>query len=374
MKVLLAGGGTAGHINPALSIANQIKLHHPDAEFLFAAVPGGMEERLVPQAGYPIAQIKIAGFRRSFLPEDILHNLKAASYLACSDLRAKKIIRDFSPDVVIGTGGYLSGPIVRRAHKDGIPTLIHEQNAFPGVTTKLLSKNVDRVMLAFPEAEKYLPPEARCAVVGNPVRQEFLSADKKKAREMLGLDDHFTILSFGGSLGAMKINEIAADLMEWHIKEGKINHIHGYGKNGVETFPQLLSQRGISLAGNRRIKALEYIDNIYLYVAAADLVISRAGASSLVELEVTGKPSVLVPYPYAAENHQYYNAKALEDKGAAILIEEKNYDKKFLVEKVRELSENREKRNRMSQNAKSLAVYDTAEKIYQLVMEVCQKG
>ena len=173
MKVLLAGGGTAGHINPALAIAGQLKLHHPDAEFLFAAVPGGMEERLIPKAGYPIALIKIAGFYRSFKPADLIHNLKAASYLATADHSAKKIIRDFKPDVVIGTGGYLSGPIVRRAIKEKIPTLIHEQNAFPGVTTKLLSKNVNKVMLAFPEAKKHLPPEADCVVVGNPVRQEF---------------------------------------------------------------------------------------------------------------------------------------------------------------------------------------------------------
>ena len=264
MKILLAGGGTAGHINPAISIANEIKARRPDTEFLFAAAPGGMEDTLVPKAGYPVAHIHVAGFRRSFSPADIAHNLKAISYLATAGAKARKILNDFQPDAVIGTGGYLSGPVLLAAQKKKIPTFLHEANAFPGVTIKALSKRATVIMLAFPEAMQHLPEGKRYEVVGIPVRQSFVTTTKREAREKLGLDDNFTILSFGGSQGALKINEIAADIMQWHCKDGKINHIHGYGKHGRGTFPKMLKDRNIDLTKYPRIQAQEYIDNMTL--------------------------------------------------------------------------------------------------------------
>ena len=373
MKILLAGGGTAGHINPAISIANEIKARRPDTEFLFAAAPGGMEDTLVPKAGYPVAHIHVAGFRRSFSPADIAHNLKAISYLATAGAKARKILNDFQPDAVIGTGGYLSGPVLLAAQKKKIPTFLHEANAFPGVTIKALSKRATVIMLAFPEAMQHLPEGKRYEAVGIPVRQSFVTTTKREAREKLGLDDNFTILSFGGSQGALKINEIAADIMQWHCKDGKINHIHGYGKHGRGTFPKMLKDRNIDLTKYPRIQAKEYIDNMNLYVAAADIVISRAGASTIMELEVAGKPSILVPYPYAAENHQYYNAKVLSDADASILVEEKDYDREKLLSKIQELYEHPKRLSELSQNASKLAVLDTAEKIYNIIMTELEK-
>ena len=373
MKILLAGGGTAGHINPAISIANEIKARRPDTEFLFAAAPGGMEDTLVPKAGYPVAHIHVAGFRRSFSPADIAHNLMEISYRATGGANARKILNDFQPDAVIGTGGYLSGPVLLAAQKKKIPTFLHEANAFPGVTIKALSKRATVIMLAFPEAMQHLPEGKRYEVVGIPVRQSFVTTTKREAREKLGLDDNFTILSFGGSQGALKINEIAADIMQWHCKDGKINHIHGYGKHGRGTFPKMLKDRNIDLTKYPRIQAKEYIDNMNLYVAAADIVISRAGASTIMELEVAGKPSILVPYPYAAENHQYYNAKVLSDADASILVEEKDYDREKLLSKIQELYEHPKRLSELSQNASKLAVLDTAEKIYNIIMTELEK-
>lgn len=368
MKFILVGGGTGGHINPAIAIANELKAKLPDAEFLFIANPDGMENTLVPRAGYPVAHIRVTGFARGFSAHDIVHNVKTVSYLASADFKARKILREFKPDAVIGTGGYLGGPIVMEAQKMKIPTFIHEQNAFPGVTNKLLAKKANTVFLAFEEAKARMPAGIRCETVGNPIRQSFLSATKADARKKLGLDDAFTIFSVGGSLGANKINEMAADLMAWHSKEGKINHIHGFGKHGRENFPQMLAERGVDLEKCPRITAREYIDNMDLCMTAADLIISRAGAITISELEVVGRASILVPYPYAAENHQYHNAKVLEDRGAAILVEEKDYNRDELLAKVQALAAHPEKTDELGRNAASLAVYDTAERICRSIL------
>ncbi len=369
MRVLLAGGGTGGHINPAIAIANEWKKCDPKAEFLFAATPGNMEDTLVPRAGYPVAHIQLAGFYRSLLPQDILHNLKAAAWLATSDMKAARIVRDFRPDFAVGTGGYLSGPIIRKAQKMGIPTFIHEQNAFPGVTSRLLAPGADIVFSAFAEAKDRLPQCRRFEVVGNPVRQSFIGLSKKEARKQLGLDDHFTIFSVGGSLGATRINQMAADLMAWHCPGGQINHIHGYGKNGRELFPKMLAERGVSLEGNPRVSAQEYIDNIHLYMAAADLIISRAGAITISELQITGTPSILVPYPYAAENHQYHNAMVLQKAGAALVVEEKDYQPQWLIGEVQRFVDSPERVASFSAAASRLATLDTAQRICQMIEE-----
>ena len=373
MKFILVGGGTGGHINPAIAIANELKSRYPEAEFLFIANPDGMENTLVPKAGYPVAHIRVTGFARGFSMHDIVHNVKTVSYLASADFKARKILRDFQPDAVIGTGGYLGGPIVMEAQKMKIPTFIHEQNAFPGVTNKLLAKKADIVFLAFEEARGRMPESTHCMTVGNPIRQSFLKATRADARRKLGLDDAFTIFSVGGSLGANKINEMAADLMAWHSAEGKINHIHGYGKHGRENFPKMLQERGVDLKACPRIRASEYIDNMDLCMTAADLIISRAGAITISELEVAGRGSILVPYPYAAENHQYHNARVLADHGAAIVVEEKDYNREKLLSAVKDFAEHPEKAEELGRNAASLAVYDTAERICTAIGEFLQK-
>lgn len=318
---------------------------------------------MIPKQGYPVAHIKIAGFYRSLLPWDIAHNVKAAYWLALSGHRAEQIVKDFNPDMAIGTGGYVSGPVIRKAEQMGVPVFLHEQNAFPGVTTKMLAPMAETIFLAFPEAEKRIPGGKHFEVVGNPVRHAFTGIDKASARKALGIDDHFTIVSVGGSLGATAINKMAADLMAWHAPKGEINHFHGYGKNGRERFPKMLRERGLDLSKYPRIKAMEFIDQMHLYLAAADLVISRAGAITISELEAVGAPSILVPYPYAAENHQYHNGMVLQNAGAALVVEEKDYQKEWLIGEVEKFVRDPGRVKTFSENARKLAVTDTCARI-----------
>ena len=237
MRVLIACGGTGGHINPGLAIADIIKKKYPDTEFLFAGTPKGMESKLVPKAGYRLETIKVAGFQRKISLENIGRNAKALAYLATSGRRAKQIIEGFKPDIAIGTGGYAAGPVIRKAARMGIPTAIHEQNAYPGVTNKLLSKEVDYVMLTVEEALKFMDKSKfEYSVTGLPVRSNINTMSREEARKKLGIDDSFTILSFGGSLGAGCINETMTATIKWHVgKNLSINHIHGYGGMGRDT-------------------------------------------------------------------------------------------------------------------------------------------
>lgn len=365
MRVLLAGGGTAGHINPAIAIAQYIQANDKKAEILFAGTPTGMEAALVKKAGFAFAPFEIMGFSRSFAFEDIVHNIKAAYKAMLSNSRAKAIVRDFKPDVVIGTGGYVSGPIVLAAAKMGIKTAIHEQNAFPGVTTRLLAKKVDIVFSAVEEAKEHLEVKNRFEVVGNPVRESVVMKKKDQARQELGLDDRMCILSFGGSLGADTINKIGADIIEWHYKQGLVNHIHGYGRLGKEKFPNLLEEKQIDLSVNSAVRVTEFIDNMDACLAAADLVICRAGAITVSEIEATGKAAILVPSPNVTANHQFHNAMVLKNKDACLLLEEKDYTNEKIVTMVKELYNNRERLKELSKNAGSMAILDTAKRIYE---------
>ncbi|MGN0621270.1 MAG: undecaprenyldiphospho-muramoylpentapeptide beta-N-acetylglucosaminyltransferase [Porcipelethomonas sp.] len=370
MRVLLAGGGTGGHINPALAIASIIKEHQKDAQFLFAGTPNGMEARLIPQAGYDFAPIKVAGFQRRLTLKNIKRNCQAVCYLMTSGPRAKAIIREFRPDIAIGTGGYVSGPVIRMAAKMGVATAIHEQNAYPGVTNKLLAKEADKVMLTVREALDYMDKDINYAITGLPVRDGISGKSRSKARAELGFDDEMCILSFGGSLGAGCINETMAEVIAWHTSKGlKINHIHGYGGMGKESFPAAMKAKGIPMKSDR-LRITEYINDMDTCLAAADLVICRAGASTLAELEAAGKASILIPSPIVAGNHQFHNANVLGKAGAAIVIEQKNVTNEIMIEKVNELYNNREKLANMSIRAGELAVRDTNDRIYAVIEEL----
>ena len=365
MKVLLAGGGTAGHINPALAIAGYIKTMRPDTQFLFIGNRGGMEQRLVPQAGFEIKFITISGFKRSLKPRAAVENIRTLGRTVSSSAQAKKIIREFDPDICIGTGGYVSGPVVRTAARMGIPCLIHEQNAYPGITNKLLSKRVKKVMLAVEAAKKYFP-DADVVVTGNPVRGEILTADKEQSREKLGLDQRPVVLSFGGSLGAQKVNEAVADIVARSGIDGRYQHIHAYGKFG-SFFPSLVEEKGADLSKAPNIDIRPYIDNMPECMAAADLVICRAGAITLSELQAMGKPAILIPSPNVAENHQYHNAMALVNAGAAELIEESELTGELLTKKVDAMLSDREKLRKYSECAKRMAITNAGERIYAIV-------
>lgn len=374
MKVLIACGGTGGHINPGLAIADMIKNKYPDAEFLFAGTPKGMEAKLVPAAGYRLETIKVAGFQRKISLENIGRNIKAAAYLAASGRRAKQIISEFKPDIAIGTGGYAAGPVIRKAARMGIPTAIHEQNAYPGVTNKLLAKEVDYVMLTVKEALKYMDKSKfEYSVTGLPVRSNINTMTKAEARKKLGFDDSFTVLSFGGSLGAGCINES----MEYVIKDNylhdrKINHIHGYGGMGRDSFPQSMKGAEVPLK-SKRLRITEYINDMDVCLAAADLVICRSGASTLAELEAAGRASILIPSPIVAGNHQYHNAMVLGKAGAAVVIEQKNVTSQKILEEVLKLSEDPEVSQKMSDNAAKLFLTDTNERILEVVDKLIKK-
>ena len=375
MRILFACGGTGGHINPAIAIASTLKAKQPDVKILFAGNPNGMEAKLVPQAGFDFAPIIIKGFQRKLTWFNIKYNISSVFYLTTASARSQKLIEGFHPDMVVGTGGYVSGPILRKAAQMGIRTVSHESNAFPGVTTKLLSRYVDEILLAVPEAKKYLHEGCQEVVVGNPVRESIVYADRARAREKLGITDQVCIVSFGGSQGAHRLNQAMADLMAWHTRQGsdfsgRIHHIHATGKYGVEDFPQMLEERGAQFRNNPNVDIREYIHDMDDCLAAADLVICRAGASTLSELEAAGRASILIPSPNVAENHQYHNGMVLVKNDAAVLIEEKDLTGELLCRKVEELVRNPQRLREIGQNAQKLARIDANEKIYEELMKV----
>ncbi len=369
MRVIFAGGGTAGHINPALAIAGYIKDKDPKSTILYVGAQGGMEERLVPQAGFELKTIKISGFKRSFSPQAIKENIITLKRAVTSTADAKKIIREFKPDICIGTGGYVSGPVIRAAVKLGIPAIIHEQNAFPGVTTKMLSKSVQKVMLANPYAKKYLSDNCHFVTTGNPVRGEIITASKEGSRKALGLDERPVILSFGGSLGARRINEGTADLIARSGKDGKYQIIHAYGQYG-KWFPDLLREKGIEPNDCPNLDIREYINNMPACLAAADLVICRAGAITLSELQVQGKPAILIPSPNVAENHQYHNAMSMVDARAAFIIEESELTGDKVTELADKILSDPTLLREYSQNASKMAIVDANDRIYSVIKTV----
>ena len=372
-KILIATGGTGGHINPALAVAGYIREKYPKADILFVGTAVKMEAQLVPAAGYAFKTIDIQGFSRDITPSGIKQNISTLIKLVKSSSQAKKIIKEFDPDVVLGFGGYVGGPVLRTACKIGIPTAIHEQNAFPGVTNKALAKIVDKVMLTAPEAEKYMQPKNPCVVTGLPVRGELISADREFSRAELGVDERPVILSMGGSLGARVINTAVTQLIEERYERKDCYFLHATGKAGVGMFDVIEKEKNISLEENKHIMLREYINDMHRCMAAADLVICRAGASSLSEIQAMGKPSILVPYPYAAENHQYYNAMELVKNDAAILIEEKDFTGDRLIKEIDALLEDKQRLATLGENAKKMAIYDATERIVSCICEIVRK-
>lgn len=368
MRVILAAGGTAGHINPALAIADKIKQIFPESEILFVGAPDGMEATLVKKAGYSFRSFKMAGLQRKLSVNNIIRNVKAAYYYINARGNAKKLLKEFKPDVVIGTGGYVSAPILLSAARLGIKTVTHESNSLPGVTTKLLSKNVDKVFVVDEAAIKHLPVQENAIVTGNPLRNNIPIEERSEARRRLGLKDGLTILSFGGSLGANKITEAVVELLKWESEVGGINHIHGYGGNGREMFDGLMEKENVTRTDRMILK--EYIDNMYTCMCAADIIVSRAGAMTLTEIKAIGRASVLIPFPQAAENHQYYNALSMADAGAAVLIEDKDLEKTKLRELIKDLSENPNKLSEMEKSAAGLGVRNAADIIVGQIIDL----
>lgn len=377
MKFLFATGGTAGHINPALAVASYIRETYPEAEIKFIGTADHMEARLVPNAGFDFETIEICGFKRSFSPKAIIENIKTVFKLFKSEKVSKDIIKKFSPDVVIGFGGYVSGPVLESAVKLHIPTCIHEQNAYPGITNKQLAKKVNKVMITVDDARPNLDAKCEVILTGLPVRGELLKKDKTFARIELGIaDDKPLVLSFGGSLGATPLNEAMFDILLKNAERDDIYHIHSVGTNGKDYLQKFVDNGfrekapNVYYKGNVEVRL--YIDNMDTCMAAADLVIGRAGASSLSEIEAMGKASVLIPSPYVAENHQFHNAMALVNRNAARILEEKDLSTDSLNKIITDLLSNKEELLEIEKNAKDMAILDSRERIADIILSLAK--
>lgn len=365
MRVLISGGGTGGHITPAIAIADRLRAENPNIQIAFAGTKKGLENEVVPREGYKLYHLKVRPFNRR--KKISAANFDAAVKAFTSRLAAKKIIKDFKPDVVVGTGGYVSWPVLSAAAKQKIPTVIHEQNALPGLTTKMLAGVADKVMISFDESRKYFKngENEKFVYTGNPVKREFWGVNQKEAKEELAFGK-FMILSVGGSMGAEKINEVMIDFMDKYSKNKDITHYHVTGARGYGEYGRLFEHKNLNSCGN--LFLCEYIYDICKYYAAADIVICRAGALTLTELAVLKKAAILIPSPYVAENHQYENAKALEKQNAAVIIEEKNLTAEVLAEKTEELAKDAAKLSDMAENIGKFASECTLDKIYGIIM------
>lgn len=357
MKVIMTGGGTGGHIYPAIAIADKIKERYEDAEILFVGTETGLETKLVPENGYPIEYITVAGFNR----KKPLKNIEVLKKLHKGNQQAKQIMKTFKPDVVIGTGGYVCGPVVRAAHKAGIKCYTHEQNAFPGVTNKILENHVDKVFLGFPEAAEHFKKPEKHVVAGNPVRKAFFDADPKTSREKLGFaEDDFVLLVFGGSQGAGRINKAMIKVIQAVNGMEGVQVCMATGTRYYEAILQELKEEmGEEPVAN--IHILEYISNMDEYLSAADLVVSRSGALTVAEVTVCGKAAVFIPFPYATGNHQYFNAKAVADNGGAVIIEEADLTDEALVTEILKFKNDPELVREMGAKSRACAPMDAAD-------------
>ncbi len=367
MRVLLTGGGTGGHVNPALAIADIIKAHEPSSVIAYAGTEKGIERKLVEKEGYKFYNIKIQGIKRSLSPS----NIKTAYLILTAPKKAEKIIKDFKPDIVIGTGGYVCWAPLKAAASMGIPTVIHESNSVPGLAVRKLEDKVDLILTNFAETAKQLKNAASTVCVGNPIRQGFDSISKAEAREKLGIPDdaEFVILSFGGSLGAPRLNEAAIDVMRlFGEKHPKVYHFHSGGRNSYAEAKSSFESLGLDKNSNMQLK--EYIYDMPLYMSACDLVICRAGAMTLTELAILGKPAILIPSPYVTDNHQYKNAASLADKGAAVLVEEDQMTAQGIANEVQRIYQDRALQKSMSTAIHEFANPNVGEQIYEEITKL----
>ena len=359
MRVIVTGGGSGGHIYPAIAIADKIKEKEPDAEILYMGNDLGLEKDIVPGTGYPLELVTARWLDRKSVVELALTGMVTARGV----LQALKVMRKFKPDVVIGTGGFVCVPVVFAGHLYGAKCYLHEQNAYPGVANRVLEKFVEKVFLGFPDAADFFKEPKKHVNAGNPVRERFYNVDRDDARERLGIPkDDFVIFSFGGSQGAEKINEVGFDLMEAVNGHKDVTYIFGTGSQYYDEILDKAKEKNIEIQPNIMVKS--YINDIQYYLSAADLIISRAGALSVAESTVCGRALLLIPSPNVTGNHQYYNAKSVADQGGAIILEEKDLTSEVLSEEVMRLKNQPELLKEMGEASKACAPLDACEMIY----------
>lgn len=363
MRILFTCGGTGGHIYPAIAVAQIFRNRERGTEILFVGAEGAMETRVVPAEGFALRTVRVSNLAHSLNPKALGKNLKSAAHLVGALRESGKIIKEFRPDIVIGTGGYACFPVIFKAHEKKIPTLMHESNATPGLTTKLLAKRVDRVMTGFAGVENQFPDPKRVFFTGTPVRESFMLADKSEARRSMGLDRRPVILSAFGSLGAGVMNTLMTDILTRVAKEGLWQVIHAAGSRYYESMSAELEKREVR---GSHIRVSEYIHDMPQAMAAADLYIGRAGASFLTELMVTGTPAILIPSPNVTKDHQTVNAKKLQEQCGTEVLAEAGLTSERLYDTIAQWLGAPERRQMVSEALTRAAVPDAAERIYTL--------
>ncbi len=372
MKVIFTCGGSGGHINPALAVAKLLRAKRPESEILFVGAVDGMEANLIPREGFRLETLTIASYQRKLTPSAIRHNVRTAVAIRRALRRADEIINEFQPDVILGTGGYASFPMLKQGTKRHVPTAVHESNAVPGLATRLVADRVDKILVSFEECRDAYRNRDRVEVVGMPVQEEFLYTRREDARRQLGMGDEPLVVSAWGSLGAREMNRQIADFMRLESKEKLWRHIHATGSFGWKWMPEYVREQGVDLAKNPQIVMQEYIYNMPVLMAAADLVISRAGASTLNEIAVAGTPCIIVPSPNVTNNHQEKNAAILESHGAAVVLHENTCNGTLLYKTAKELLADMPRREQMRKSLRELAVLDSAQRIYQIITELAK--
>ena len=376
MKIVFTCGGTAGHVNPALALAGLIKERKPDSEILFVGARRGIEKQLIESAGWPFRTVEISSFHRSLTPKELRHNLISLRNLLRSPGEARALLKEFPASLVVGTGGYASYPMIRAAASLGIPAAVHESNAIPGLTTRLLEKHADLIMVGFEECRKNYRHPDKVLVTGTPVRGDFFRLTRKQAKQKLGMDDgRPLIVSFWGSLGAREMNRQMAEFLALEARNGiPFHHVHGAGKVGCIHMAEYLKDADIDLDRAPGLEVREYIQDMGVMMRAADLVICRAGASTISELTALGVPAIIVPSPNVTHNHQESNARVLAHSGGAEMILEKDSSGRLLYDTARRILEDPDRRKRMSSAMSSLGTIDASEKIYAAVMDLRSRG
>ena len=371
MNVVFTCGGTGGHINPAIAIANIWKERHPDTKFLFVGGGDELEQELVPKAGYELVCVPAYGIRRSKDFQSIKRNVKAVWLTVSGIQKCRKIFKDFKPDIVVGTGGYASFQALAAGKSMGIPTCVHESNAMPGMTTKMASKFVDKALVCFPESVKHYKDPSRVEVVGMPVRREFIYTEKAAARKELGLDERPVVMSAFGSQGAMVMNQTMAELFRLEKEAGfPYQHIHAVGSFGWEWMPKLVAEKGIDLAADTAITMKEYLYNMPTVMAAADVVISRAGASTCNEIAASGTPCVLIPSPNVTDNHQEKNARAIAQRGGAVVVLEADCTAEALEETIGQILADEAHYEEMCAAMRASCVPDSTQRICDIMEQL----
>ena len=370
MKILIAAGGTGGHIYPGLAIADKFKEKIPEAEIVFVGSYVGMEKNIVPKEGYPLEFIRVRGFER----ELSLETLAAVKGIFDGMRDARKVLKKHQPDLVIGTGGFTCGPLLLQAAKRGIPTMIHEQNAYPGKANRMLGKKVDRVAISFMEAAQYFPKE-KIFLAGNPVRDAYKHVDRAACRASLGLADRQKmIVAMGGSQGAGSINAAVIHYMATHANDPETVIYHLTGRSQYAKVIGDLKEKGVDLKdgvsalGN--IHIIDYSNKVDLLLGAGDLVISRSGAMSIAEIAAVGIPSILIPYPMAAGNHQEFNARVITDHGGGALILDKDLTPERLEKEIDAILDDDARRLAMGEITKQAAIYDADLRFYEAALKV----